>query len=165
MKKLFLCSGIPGSGKSTWVKEQVKKNGGVHVSRDAIRFATLKENEEYFAKENIVYETFVRTIQNALDNVNGPKDIYADATHLNEKSRRYLLDKLNLSNVEEIILLHFNISIETALERNAKRTGRALVPEETIRNMNNSLSLPTKNSKYHYTIWKINEDGEVVNIE
>lgn len=162
MKKLFLCCGIPGSGKTTWVKNQVAEHGGVHISRDAIRFETLSENDDYFANESIVYATFVLEIQNALNNDNGHQNVYADATHLNEKSRRMLLDKLNLSNVEEIILLHFDIKIETALERNAKRSGRALVPEKTIRSMNNNLSLPPENGKYSYKIWKINEKGEVL---
>ena len=36
-KRVFLICGIPGSGKSTWVRERIAKYGGHHISRDEIR--------------------------------------------------------------------------------------------------------------------------------
>ena len=45
--------GIPGSGKSTWAKARCKNNPhAAYISRDEIRFSLLKDEEEYFAKEN-----------------------------------------------------------------------------------------------------------------
>ena len=55
-KKVWILSGVPGSGKTTWVKEQIAKRGGVHCSRDEVRFAMLKDGEDYFAHENALQE-------------------------------------------------------------------------------------------------------------
>lgn len=162
MKRLFLCCGIPGSGKSTWVRNRIAENGGYHISRDAIRFATLKEGEHYFAKENMVYTTFIKKIQEALDDEYGHTDVYADATHLNEKSRNALLDQLDLTNVEEIILLYFRINVELALTRNSQRIGRENVPEEVVRSMEKTLRLPIdSDDNYVYTIWRVDENGDI----
>ena len=67
MKKiLYIMCGISGSGKSTFVKNNLKENE-VWISRDKIRFSLVKENEKYFSKENLVYKTFVEEIQKCLD--------------------------------------------------------------------------------------------------
>ena len=92
-KKVWLLSGIPGSGKTSWAKKQIKKHGGVHCSRDEIRFSLLKDDEDYFAHEDEVVALWLEKITNAINN---PKveDIYIDATHLTEKSRAKVLNEL-----------------------------------------------------------------------
>ena len=47
MKRVIII-GCPGSGKSTWVKQQIAKKGGFWASRDAVRFSMVRENENYF---------------------------------------------------------------------------------------------------------------------
>ena len=68
-KRLFLLSGIPGSGKSTWVKNQIEAKGGIWISRDTIRFSVVKEDEEYFGREDEVFATFISTIQEQINNL------------------------------------------------------------------------------------------------
>ena len=43
----------------------------------------------------------------------------------------------------EIIGIYFTTSLDTILQRNSQRTGRALVPEDAVINMFNSLIKPT----------------------
>ena len=43
----------------------------------------------------------------------------------------------------EIIGIYFTTPLDTILQRNAQRTGRALVPEDAVVNMFNSLTRPT----------------------
>ena len=93
MHKLGIMCGVPGSGKSTWLKD---KKDVLVISRDAIRFQLVKENEEYFSKEKQVFKTFIKTIQDALDSNTTPHAIYIDATHITKKSRVRYCWKINV---------------------------------------------------------------------
>ena len=66
MSKLNLMCGIPGSGKSYWVRHHMT-DADAYISRDQIRFSMLKEGEEYFSHENEVFEEFIAQIQNAIN--------------------------------------------------------------------------------------------------
>lgn len=151
-KNLWLTVGAPGSGKSTYVKEHFDNGSESNaiISRDEIRFNMLGEKDEYFCNETKVYNTFVHNIQKCL-NDDRVTNIIADATHLNEGARNKLLDRLKLDNVN-INILFFDTSLETCLERNSHRSGRAYVPESAIRNMKKSLRKPSNNEKYKYNL-------------
>ena len=131
-------SGLPGSGKSTWVKKQLEIKGGFWASRDAVRFSMVAEDEPYFERETEVFNEWIRQICEALSNP------IIDATHLNDRSREKTLSRLPKENIREITNVVFAIPIETCLERNRQRTGRAVVPDEVIRNMAKSFKAPAK---------------------
>lgn len=134
MKKhnLFLTSGCPGAGKSTYLKNL----GDIYViSRDEIRFSLVGDNEEYFSKEDKVFKTFINQIQKAINSDETPIDIYCDATHITKKSRNKLLNALDLSNVEKITVLVLRPSLKETLHRNAQRSGRKYVPPYVVRRM------------------------------
>ena len=162
-KRVFLTVGIPASGKSTFIRKQIKENGGVYISRDEVRFSIITNEDDYFGKENLVFDTFAKIVQNAIDNENGPENVYVDATHVSKGSRKKILNRLSFGNVKEIVWLYFNVSAETALARNATRTGRSLVPESAMLSMARNITKPVP-SKYT-RVWTINEDGEVISIE
>lgn len=150
-------SGLPGSGKSTWVKKQLNNKGGFWASRDAMRFSMVSEDEPYFERENEVFNAWIAQICEALAN---PmiEDIYIDATHLNDHSREKTLSRLPKENINKITNVVFLVPIETCLERNAQRTGREVVPEDAIRNMQKSFKMPKKYS----TIYVDAEGREIV---
>ena len=144
LKRVWLLSGLPGSGKSTWVKRQLNNKPHCYwASRDAVRFSMVREDEPYFERENEVFNEWIRRICEALSN---PmiEDIYIDATHLNDRSRNKTLSRLPKENIREITNVVFAIPIETCLERNRQRTGRAVVPDEVILNMAKSFKAPAK---------------------
>lgn len=128
--------GVPGSGKSTWIKSQLEKTGGAWISRDEVRFSMVKENEEYFSKENDVFAQWIKNINIALkdENIN---EIYVDATHISEASRNKTLLRLNLNNAD-VIPVVMATPLEVCLERNGFRSGRECVPNNVIRNMYHS---------------------------
>lgn len=139
MKELIVLVGCPGSGKTTLVK-QLLQEGDVYVSRDEVRFSLVRENEEYFSRENEVYKTFVQKIQEGLDK--GGK-VYADATHLNAASRGKLLRRLSGLKDTYVTALVVKTSLKTCLERNSQRKGRAAVSESVVRSMHRSFTVPT----------------------
>ena len=157
-KILWITSGIPGCGKSTWIRNKISEIGGTHISRDAIRFSLLNDFDDYFAKETQVFEIFISKIQEALDTEEINPNIFVDATHLNEISLNKVLDRLNLSNTIQINLVDFNIPLNVALERNELRAGRSIVPRGQIRRMFEQKATPKRSDRYNFNIITITEE-------
>lgn len=142
MNKLYILIGCPGSGKSTFAKDHLCDK--YVVSRDAIRFEMLKENEPYFIHEKSVYKKYVDQIKEGL--MLG--DVVADATHLNYGSRMKLLSSLGSLSDIEVIGIVMQTSLKTCLDRNSQRVGRTRVPEDALINMYNSLQIPDGNEGF-----------------
>lgn len=137
--KLYIMSGIPGSGKTTFAKTYFPNV--LYVSRDEIRFSLVSENEDYFSKEDDVYNLFIDKINKGLKE---GKDVIADATHLNKYSRMKLLACLDIDPKEtEIIVIFMRIPLKECISRNKKRQNtRSYVPISVIIKMNKSLKAP-----------------------
>ena len=156
MKRIYLLCGIPGSGKSTWAKNQLDDNS-IWISRDLIRFSMVSEKEEYFSKEKEVFKEFIKQINVAIRN-NNIENIYIDATHINEVSRDNILSKIAIKDVDELNIVYFNTSLETCISRNTRRLGRECVPEKAITKMYKNFTHPEKDTKYTYNnIYEIGE--------
>lgn len=153
-KTLLLMVGPSGAGKSYWAAQFMKKHPeSVWVSRDAIRFAMLKDGEDYFAHEDTVFDTFCKNIQEAL-NQGDTGYVIADATHNNEKSRNLTLNKLKLDNVNVIpVVMHADL--RTCLEHNNLRSGRARVPRKQIERFVRTHEAPEKDARQYFDIWNI----------
>ena len=143
---LYVMIGIPGSGKTTIAKNSV---GCVHISRDEIRFSLLSESDNYFKKENQVYKTFIKQIN---DNLAAGKNVIADATHINQKSRNKLFHNLHIDRSKTIVIaIYVNTPLDICLERNETRKGgRTFVPPHEIHNMYTRLEPPTYNEPFDY---------------
>ena len=146
MAKLYILCGPSGCGKSTWAEQFIKNNRETndirYVSRDNIRLEFLMDGEDYFSHEKAVFRHFVSYIRQTL--IDG-FDVIADATHLNEFSRRKLTQALDMYELSyDIVYGVFNVDADTCVARNANREGRANVPENIIRNMCRDFRAPTK---------------------
>ena len=114
-----------------------------YVSRDEIRYSMIAKDENYFAREREVFRKFADTIRNTL--VNG-FDVIADATHLNEFSRRKLTQAIDMYFTDySIIYIVFKVDVNECLKRNEGREGQAKVPETVIRNMCRDFKPPVPN--------------------
>ena len=166
-KKMFVMCGAPGSGKSTWLEEKVIKNiyakPATVVSRDKIRFSLVKEDEQYFSKENEVWEKFITQIKEDLEKWS-VEEVYVDATHLNIASRSKLLRALgdSLKGVE-VNAIWFDLPVETCLERNENRTGLAHVPSNKIEEMYINFQEPMREEGFDNII-TINYEGKEIEL-
>lgn len=158
MAILVLMMGVPGSGKSTWIQNNLTDKD-VWVSRDAIRYNLLEEDDDYFAKENEVIELFINNINNMLNK--NFRYVYADATHLHPKGRAQLLNNLKIKP-DAIYTVYIDTPLNITLERNAQREGRARVPDDVIRRMYRSVSLPTARENIN-TLFFVNKEGKIDN--
>ena len=149
MASLVLMMGIPGSGKTTYAKKFIGEYD-IYVSRDEVRFSLVAEDEPYFSKEDEVLKTFISKVDDGLTKAG--RYVVADATHLNAGSRAKLLKNLH-NKPDNIYIIYIAVPLEVALERNAQRSGRALVPETSIRNMFQAISLPKKEEGIDMVLW------------
>lgn len=157
-KVLYVMCGPSGVGKSTWIAEDVKNLKEVYesaydyedraavISRDAIRFALLDENDEYFSKENDVFVEYCDRIEEAIFDEK-IDTIYADATHLTPNSRAKLFKNLSLEGVR-VVAVNFIYPVEVAIARNELREGRAYVPQTVIHRMAEQFVPATTEEKY-----------------
>ena len=159
-KRLFLLCGPSGSGKSTWARNRLSQYGGYYISRDAVRFSMLEDNEDYFAHEDEVFKEFIKEIQECIDLEEDCNDIYVDATHLFGGSRRKTLKALKNLNKCYLIGVYFITPIEVCKYRNSLRNGRAMVPDDVI---DNQFRRYNTNLVGFDEVWEINMEGEKVN--
>lgn len=153
-KTLLLMVGPSGAGKSYWARKFMEKHpDATLISRDAIRFSMLKDGDDYFAHEDTVFNTFCQNIQTALD-AEGMGYVIADATHNNEKSRNLTLNKLKLDNIN-VIPVVIKADLQTCLEHNNQRTGRARVPRKQIERFVRTHECPELDERDYFDIWNI----------
>lgn len=150
MNNLYILCGIPGCGKSTWVKNRMAENTSstdpkwAYVSRDEVRFSMITEEDDYFSKEKQVFEEFVNRICGNLSDA-WTQNVIADATHLNEISRDKLINAIRRKRPNlplHITMVYFDIPLEVCKFRNDKREGRAHVPDEVMNKMYIQLEFP-----------------------
>ena len=113
----------------------------------------VKSDEPYFSREIEVFNRWITNINEAIT-YSEYEDIYVDATHLTEKSRKKTVSLLAPANY---FYVAFDVPLNICLERNAKRKGREKVPEDVIVNMFNSYTIPKGDN-----VIVINEKGERV---
>ena len=122
-----------GVGKSYLAKTIAETHEDcVIISRDAIRFALLKDGEDYFAHEKEVVKKYYDAISQALK---VHKYVIADATHITCKSRAEFFNKVKIPSNTRVVGVWIEVDLPTAIKQNEARTGRARVPENVIRRM------------------------------
>lgn len=153
MPELILVVGIPGSGKSTWIKQKYDyarlfQGGVIILSSDEVRKELFgDENDQTHNEEVFQYikDTAVRQLQNGYR-------VIIDATNITRKSRKSITDYVEqeLSGFYEYGLIKF-VVIATpyykCLENNRKRSRQ--VPEHVIERMYKQFEFPTYNETVH----------------
>lgn len=133
MIKVYLTVGIPACGKSTWSKEEVRKDpeGTVRICRDDLRnmmngyhFSDSNEKMITLARDSIFLHALKRG-----------KNVILDETNLNPRNWSDACKTVRSAGVEAMVMEKpFYIELEEALERNSKREGTAKIPDNVIKN-------------------------------
>lgn len=130
LRTIWVCLGVPGSGKTTWSLEQLAKHPGRYkrVNRDSIRYMIDGE------RKNWESETFITDLRNTVVDraLRKNYDVIVDDTNFRGSNWTAICEiAKNVGNVR-VIEKFFNIDLKEALDRNEKRQKR--VPEDVIRN-------------------------------
>jgi predicted kinase len=129
LRTIWVCLGVPGSGKTTWSLEQLAKYPGRYkrVNRDSIRYMIDGERKDWDS------ETLITDLRNTVIDRSLRKnyDVIVDDTNFRGSNWTAICEiAKNVGNVR-VIEKFFSIDLKEALERNEKRQKR--VPEDVIR--------------------------------
>jgi len=132
MLKIILTVGIPASGKSTWAKEEVRKNPEkvIRINRDDLR--NMMSNYHFSdSNEKLVTSTKQFMIQQGL---RYGRDIIIDETNLNRRNFDDICKMVREMNIDCMVMEKpFYIELDDAIARDAARPGTGCVGEEVIR--------------------------------
>lgn len=157
MADLYLMCGVPGAGKSTFLKNHIKEENSIIISRDAIRFSIVKPDEDYFSHEDEVLEIFWKQINESLA---AEKDTFVDQTSLTPRARKWLLQHVEGYTYANLIWI--DETLETCLKRNELRRGtRAYVPRSVIRRMFSQFIEPSLDEGFDYIFHYNSEKDEI----
>ena len=148
MQCLTLMVGLPGSGKTTFVRGLREKRPGVAVvSPDLIRLQLFGVVFDYAVEDE------VWTITRALvqGHFNLRRSVILDATNLTSKRRAQWIDLAKEYGIPTGAIF-INPPIETVRKQNRMRTGDAVVPEDVIDKMSQLLQAPKPEEGLHFII-------------
>lgn len=129
---LYICIGIPGSGKSTWAKAQTANcdhlvHPIVRINKDELR-AMLYVREWNPSLENLTNDIESRAIARAL---NLGYDVIDDSTNLSVKRINFLQQTIGRNGVT-VELVWFDTPFSTCYLRNSRREGIERVPNNRM---------------------------------
>ena len=132
-QRIVLAIGLPGSGKSTWFRDQ----GITPLATDRLRLL-LADDEDEQGFQDQVFRNLYSLIETRIEI--GRPATHVDATNLVIESRAPFFEIANRTGaVMEAIF--FDVSMDVCLERNRARQRQ--VPDHIIREMSAALQPPT----------------------
>ena len=148
MPTVYFLIGIPGSGKTTWLKSQLPK---YPYSEDAIVLSTDMLIEQYALWSNKTYnEVFQERIKpsenmlqlNLEEAIHFNKNVYYDQTNLTPKTRSKKMSKFPKSYRKEAIIFLTSEAITDIINEERKSFGRAL-PKHILDSMKQNFDVST----------------------
>lgn len=152
--------GIPGSGKTTVLKDFAQKYGYSYVCPDDIRFELSRNTKDQTRNREVWDRAYGRVASLISEN----KNVVFDATFANESDRINFINFARESGAEKIQGIYLDIPLELAKERNSER--ERVVPEYVLERMNRQLNeTPPKIEDGFDTIFTLDEYQKLVEVE
>ena len=140
MSTLYITVGLPGSGKSTYVKNFIKDKEIEYLSSDSLR-AVYGKSEEDQTVTPLVFGHIKRKVDEFLKD---GKNVLVDATSVNRKERS---DYINTAKKygAKVVAIVFKMDRQGLIDRNKKRgeQGGRVVPDWVIDKMLNKFEEPS----------------------
>ena len=137
---LYITVGLPGSGKSTYVKNFIKDKDIEYLSSDSLR-AVYGKSEEDQTVTPLVFGHIKRKVDESLKD---GKNVLVDATSVNRKERS---DYINTAKKygAKVVAIVFKMDRQGLIDRNKKRgeQGGRVVPDFVIDKMLNKFEEPS----------------------
>ena len=151
MNKLYVLVGVPGSGKSTWIKEQTWMLGLTKVSTDNFVEAYAKQQGKTYS------EVFEEYMPNAIEQMSEQvifarkhgHDIIWDQTSTTVASRRR---KFNMLPDYEHIAVVMKIPPEEKLIMRLASRPKKYIPWQAVSDMLNNFEMPSESEGF-VEIW------------
>lgn len=154
MKKVIFSIGIPGSGKSTHLRQLADKYNYHYICPDDIRGEI---NRDPISQTNmqLVWETAYMRMQKAL---NEGLTVVFDSSMANRRDRENFIKIAMGFGAKKVQALSFETAFDVAKERNAGR--ERIVPEYVLDRMQKALDLePPDAGEGVYSLFRFDSDG------
>lgn len=132
--QLIMSIGVPGCGKSTFLKPLAEKLGMLYVNADEIREELTGDATNHTREDDVWHEVRSRVVAGIAKN-----GAVVDATFTKLRDRRTLIELAKQAGAKEIKAYWFNIPLHVCLDRNQGRS--RVVPEDIIETMHRRLIL------------------------
>lgn len=132
--KAIIGIGIPGSGKTTYLKPFADREGLVYVSTDDIR-----EEVNGDASDQRRHTTIMKLFRERVREGAGTKGVVLDMTHSRQSDRLQAVEFCRSNGATEVIAYWFNTPVAIAKQRNAGRI--RVVPERALEAMAHRLQV------------------------
>jgi predicted kinase len=152
VNRVYVLVGVPGSGKSTWIADQLWAKDCVYISSDQlIEEEAARQGKTY----NDVFDEYIKTAialmtEQAIAARDAGKDIIWDQTSVSVKSRRKKF--LVLPDYEHIAIV-FDTPKEDKLRRRLSNRPGKNIPWEVVSSMINNFEMPTEEEGFK-EVWR-----------
>lgn len=152
MPILYVMSGLPGSGKSTFIQSVIDADTYVYSTDDMIEAAAKAENKTYDEMFSSVITEVTKVSNIFLDvALADKKNVIWDQTNLTSKKRKMILSKFDKSYDKICVCFEPPVSIEdqVILENRLENRPGKTIPKHIMENMKKSYQEPTLNEGFN----------------